>query len=154
MKGNRRADTRPERLLRAAIHARGLRFRKDYPVPIHGARPTRVDVAFTRARVAVFVDGCFWHACPLHGNVPSTNPHYWPDKLRRNRARDRLVTESLQRDGWTVVRIWEHEDVDDAARRVLQAVSTRPGAPRGPRPRQSPSPSEIDRERGASTDHR
>ena len=108
MKGNRRTNTRPERDLRAALHARGLRVRKDYPVCIHGGRATRVDVAFTRARVAVFVDGCFWHGCPLYGRVPSTNPHYWPDKLKRNQERDGLVTASLDRDGWAVVRLWEH----------------------------------------------
>lgn len=124
MKGNRRADTRPELMLRAALHSCGLRFRKDYPVRIHGARPTRVDIAFTRARVAVFIDGCFWHGCPLHGNVPTTNPHYWPEKLRRNRERDDIVTRSLERDGWTVVRLWEHMPLLDAVDRVALTVES------------------------------
>jgi DNA mismatch endonuclease, patch repair protein len=122
MKGNRRTDTRPEVALRAALHARGLRFRKDYPVAIHGARPTRLDVAFPRLRIGVLLDGCFWHGCPQHGRVPSANPQYWPDKLKRNRARDTLVTESLERDGWTVVRIWEHVPLDEAVDRVEQVV--------------------------------
>jgi len=123
MKGNRRTDTRPEVALRAALHARGLRFRKDYRLPIHGRRATRVDVAFTRARIAVFIDGCFWHGCPEHGRVPSTNPQYWPAKLARNRARDAAVTAGLEASGWTVVRVWEHEDVDEAAERVVAAVT-------------------------------
>jgi DNA mismatch endonuclease (patch repair protein) len=122
MKGNRRTDTRPERILRSALHARGLRFRKNYPVAIQGHRPTRVDVAFTRVRVAVFVDGCFWHGCPQHGNVPSANPHYWPDKLRRNRERDRLVTESLEGEGWTVIRLWEHVPLAEALKTIEQAL--------------------------------
>ncbi len=123
MKGNRRADTRPEVALRAALHARGLRFRKDYRLPIPGARPTRVDVVFTRARVAVFIDGCFWHGCPEHGRVPSTNAHYWPAKLARNRERDRRVTAGLEADGWTVVRAWEHEAVEGVVERVAAAVA-------------------------------
>ncbi|HMD60384.1 MAG TPA: very short patch repair endonuclease [Opitutaceae bacterium] len=127
MKGNRRTGTRPELILRSALHARGLRFRKDYPARVHGCRPTRIDVAFTRARVAVFVDGCFWHGCPLHGNVPATNPHYWPEKLRRNRERDRVVTSSLERDGWTVLRLWEHVPLDAAVEEVVVAVDDRSG---------------------------
>lgn len=122
MKGNRRADTRPEVALRAALHSRGLRFRKDHLLPVPGRRATRVDVVFTRARVAVFVDGCFWHGCPEHGRVPATNPHYWPSKIAGNRARDTLVTAALEADGWTVVRVWEHETVDEAAARVTAAV--------------------------------
>src|SRR4051812_13256963 len=100
MKGNRRADTKPEGLVRSALHARGLRFRKDYLVRVPGQRATRVDVAFPRCRVAVMIDGCFWHGCPEHGRTPKTNAHYWPAKLARNRDRDRRVTEALRRDGW------------------------------------------------------
>jgi DNA mismatch endonuclease (patch repair protein) len=123
MKGNRRSDTRPEVALRAALHARGLRFRKDYLVSIHGARATRIDVAFTGSRVAVFVDGCFWHGCPQHGRVPSANPQYWPEKIRRNRARDLLVSESLRQDRWTVVRLWEHVPMADAVETVVAVVA-------------------------------
>ena len=122
MKANPSFDTKPEVALRAALHARGLRFRKNFPVAIHEARGTRVDVAFTRARVAIFVDGCFWHGCPIHGTMPKANPHYWPAKLARNRARDLLVTESLERDGWTVLRIWEHVPLAEAVETVLATL--------------------------------
>lgn len=122
MKGNLRTDTRPEVALRSALHARGLRFRKDHRLSVPGGRATRGDVVFPRARVVVFVDGCFWHGCPAHGRVPSTNPHYWPAKLARNRARDERVTAALEEDGWTVLRIWEHVPVDEAVERVASAV--------------------------------
>jgi len=122
MKGNRRTDTRPEVALRSALHARGMRFRKDYKVPVPGGRATRGDVVFPRAGVVVFVDGCFWHGCPEHGHVPRTNSHYWPAKLKRNRARDDRVTTALERDGWTVVRIWEHVPAVEAVERVEAAV--------------------------------
>jgi DNA mismatch endonuclease, patch repair protein len=114
MKGNRSRDTAPEVALRSALHARGLRFRKEYPVPL-AERRVKVDVAFPRKHVAVFVDGCFWHGCPEHGHEPRRNTHYWGPKLSRNRQRDRAVTEELRRAGWTVVRIWEHVSADDAA---------------------------------------
>jgi DNA mismatch endonuclease (patch repair protein) len=125
MISNRRVDTDPEIALRAALHARGLRFRKDYPVQIHGGRATRIDVAFPRARVAVFVDGCFWHACALHGQAPKSNADFWAAKLEANRKRDRLVSSSLGRDGWAVVRAWEHEPLDDVVDRVAVAVAER-----------------------------
>jgi DNA mismatch endonuclease (patch repair protein) len=122
MRANRRVDTAPEIALRAALHARGLRFRKDYPIAVRGGRATRIDVAFTGARVAIFLDGCFWHACPQHGETPNSNTEFWTGKLAANRERDRLVTESLERDGWRVIRIWEHESVQQAANRVAAAV--------------------------------
>jgi DNA mismatch endonuclease, patch repair protein len=125
MQANRRADTAPELALRAALHAKGLRFRKDYPLSATGPRRTRVDVVFTRARVAVFVDGCFWHGCPEHGLIPKANADYWVPKLERNRERDREVTEALRRDGWSVIRVWEHESVEVAAERIARAVYTR-----------------------------
>ena len=127
MIANTRADTAPEVALRAALHARGLRFRKDYPMKIHGARPTRIDVAFTRARVAVFLDGCFWHACPLHGQTPKSNAEFWATKLEANQKRDRLVSSSLERDGWTVVRAWEHEPMEDLVDLVAATVAKRMG---------------------------
>jgi len=122
MKGNRRADTKPEVTLRAALHARGLRFRKDFMVRSSDGTKARVDIVFTRARVAVFVDGCFWHGCPEHGRVPSTNGQYWPAKLARNRARDERVTAALKVDGWTVVRIWEHVPLAKAVELVALTV--------------------------------
>jgi DNA mismatch endonuclease (patch repair protein) len=126
MKGNRRSDTRPEVALRAALHARGLRFRKDYLVRIPSFRATRIDIAFTKARMAVFVDGCFWHGCPDHGRVPSTNAHYWPAKLARTRDRDERLTHALEAHGWRVIRLWEHVPVDEAVHRVLDAMNRKP----------------------------
>lgn len=123
MKGNRRADTRPEVALRAALHARGLRFRKDYLVPVAGRRPTRIDIAFTRTRVAVFVDGCFWHSCPEHGHTPRANTAYWKPKLERNKLRDSAVTDALREAGWSVVRVWEHVPLSDAATMIANAVA-------------------------------
>jgi DNA mismatch endonuclease (patch repair protein) len=121
MKGNRRVDTRPELALRSALHRRGLRFRKDVRLRTKQATMT-VDVVFTRQRVAVFVDGCFWHCCPDHGNRPRVNTGYWGEKLRRNVERDRRNTAALQAENWHVVRLWEHTDVEEAAAIVMAAV--------------------------------
>jgi DNA mismatch endonuclease (patch repair protein) len=125
MQANRRADTKPEIELRAALHARGLRFRKDFLVRTSSGVKTKVDVAFTRAQIAVFVDGCFWHGCPEHGVIPRANSHYWEPKLNRNRKRDREVTASLESDGWTVVRFWEHELLEDAVEQVSSMLDLR-----------------------------
>lgn len=125
MKANRRRDTRPEITLRRALHAQGLRFRKDYLVGLVGRRPVRVDVAFTRLRVAVFVDGCFWHACTEHGVVPRSNRSYWEPKLARNAQRDRDIDSALTSEGWVVLHIWEHVRLDEAAEVVVEAVERR-----------------------------
>jgi len=120
MKGNRRVDTKPEVALRSALHRRGLRFRKN--VALRPAqRLRRVDIVFPSARLAVFVDGCFWHACPEHGNSPKVNTGYWSVKLARNVARDAVVNQELQDAGWTVVRVWEHEPIEKAAARIERA---------------------------------
>lgn len=124
-----RRDTAPELALRRALHARGLRYRVCYPVP--GQRRRTIDIAFTRARVAVFVDGCFWHACPVHGTSPSANNQWWATKLAANSARDRDTTATLEEMGWRVVRVWEHTPVDEAMRRVLGVLE--PGAGRAAR---------------------
>jgi DNA mismatch endonuclease (patch repair protein) len=117
MRRNPRRDTRPEIELRSELHRRGLRFRKDLPLRVPG-RVVRPDVAFTRARIAVFVDGCFWHACPLHGNQPRANTDYWRPKLARNVARDLAVDAALRCAGWRVLRAWEHEPAAQVADRV------------------------------------
>ncbi|MGY4772894.1 very short patch repair endonuclease (plasmid) [Kribbella sp. CWNU-51] len=117
----RRTDTRPELALRSALHRAGLRFRKDLRIDLGSIKP-RPDIVFTRARVAVFVDGCFWHCCPEHGRPPTRNTAYWGPKLERNLARDEMNTAGLTEAGWTVVRIWEHDPVSDAAERILEAV--------------------------------
>lgn len=123
MQGNRGVDTGPELALRSELHRRGLRFRKT-TTPIEGVR-CRADLVFKRARVAVFVDGCFWHRCPIHGTQPRTNNEYWQAKLDRNVARDRRNDEALMTSGWEVVRVWEHEDVGAAADRVEATVNGR-----------------------------
>jgi DNA mismatch endonuclease (patch repair protein) len=116
-----RRDTRPELALRTMLHGAGLRFRVSYPVP-ELTRCT-IDVAFTRRKVAVFVDGCFWHDCPEHGTRPKTNASRWADKLAANRSRDRKVDAQLENHGWSVLRIWEHEDVSAAFSRILECIS-------------------------------
>jgi DNA mismatch endonuclease, patch repair protein len=122
MRANRSHNTAPERALRSALHCLGLRFRKDYRVEAAGLR-TKVDVAFPRIRVAVFVDGCFWHQCPTHGTMPATNVEYWRAKLEHNVDRDRRLTKALEGEGWTVLRFWEHGSMVDAAESVARIVS-------------------------------
>lgn len=121
MRKNRKRDTRPELALRSELHARGARFRVNLLLHLDGLS-VRPDVVFTRQKVAVFVDGCFWHGCPEHGNVPSRNADYWGPKLDRNARRDRLVNDGLEASGWTVLRFWEHEPVNDVADRVMRAL--------------------------------
>jgi DNA mismatch endonuclease (patch repair protein) len=118
---NRRRDTRPEVRLRSELHRRGLRFRKDLLVRTTHAK-TRVDICFTRVRVAVFVDGCFWHGCPDHQHVPKRNTGYWAPKLAANVDRDRRVDRAFRADGWWVLRVWEHEDPRSAAERIESIV--------------------------------
>ena len=120
----KRSNTKPEIALRHALHATGLRYRKDYPLRL-GRKLIRPDIAFTRARVAVFVDGCFWHRCPRHGEVPATNVGFWSAKLEANEARDREQNRLLGDAGWLVVRIWEHEPLDAAIATVRAALTAR-----------------------------
>jgi DNA mismatch endonuclease (patch repair protein) len=108
-----RSSTKPEVALRRELHRRGLRFRIN-----HAKLPGRPDLSFTRARVAVFVDGCFWHRCPEHGTMPRNNRDWWQAKLDRNVARDRAKDTALTGLGWTVLHVWEHEAIDAAADRV------------------------------------
>lgn len=126
MKANRRVDTKPERVIRSLLHARGLRFRKDYPVEVGGLR-VRPDIVFTRARVAVFIDGCFWHHCPEHGETPVANRAFWEQKFARNQARDRRVDHALREDDWIVLRLWEHEAPEAVADEIRSVVGERRG---------------------------
>ena len=122
MQANKRRDTAPEMALRSGLHGLGLRFRVDYPVAVGGPRrPVRVDIALTRARIAVFVDGCFWHSCPIHGTVPRSNTEYWIPKLAENVQRDRHTDQALIDQGWVVIRVWEHEEASAVARRIEAA---------------------------------
>jgi DNA mismatch endonuclease, patch repair protein len=122
MRAVRRVDTKPEILLRRAIHSRGLRFRKDLRLDLPDRR-VRPDVVFTRIKLAVFVDGCFWHCCPQHGSYPKANFSYWQPRLDANVARDLLVNQSLRQAGWRVIRIWEHEPIEAAADKIQRAVA-------------------------------
>ena len=127
MRANRRTDTKPELALRRALHRQGYRFRKDYRLDLADGKRVRPDIAFTARRVAVFVDGCFWHACPEHGSKPATNVWYWEPKLRRNVERDRAADAALAAAGWNVVRVWEHEPLEAAVTAVLAALAGPPG---------------------------
>ena len=121
MQGNAPRDTKPELAVRRVVHGLGLRYRVDAR-PIAGLR-RRADLLFTRAKVAVYVDGCFWHGCATHYKAPGgPNAEYWAAKVLRNQQRDRETTQALREAGWIVVRIWEHEDPAEAAVRVVAAV--------------------------------
>jgi DNA mismatch endonuclease (patch repair protein) len=117
----RSRDTKPELQLRSAIWTLGLRYRVDFTVV--GRR--RVDIAFTRAKVAVFVDGCFWHACPLHSSAPKSNAAWWATKLEANKTRDLDTNNQLEELGWVVLRVWEHDDVAGAAALIASVVRDR-----------------------------
>jgi DNA mismatch endonuclease, patch repair protein len=123
MRSNKPRDTRPELALRKAMHRLGLRYRVSMR-PLPDVRRT-ADVIFTRAKVAVFLDGCFWHGCPEYHTVAITNADYWAEKVRHNRRHDVETDELLTRSGWQVIRIWEHEDAATAAERVAKAVRAR-----------------------------
>lgn len=120
----RRRDTKPEVALRRLLFAAGLRYRVSYPVP--GQRRRTIDIAFTRQRLAVFVDGCFWHGCPQHGTSPQANEAWWRRKLQANRARDRDTERMLAELGWTTLRVWEHENPASAAAAVIRLLSSDP----------------------------
>jgi DNA mismatch endonuclease (patch repair protein) len=115
-------DTQPELLLRRILHRQGLRYRVHLR-PERGIR-RQADIVFTRAKVAVFVDGCFWHRCPEHGTEPKANSVWWKAKLDRNSERDRETDQALVAAGWTVIRVWEHEDPVEAAARVKAALQS------------------------------
>jgi DNA mismatch endonuclease (patch repair protein) len=122
MQAQRRHDTEPELALRRRLHAMGLRYRV-HERPLPDLR-RQADLVFRRARVAVFVDGCFWHGCPEHGRrAHAVNGWYWPEKIERNRTRDADTDARLRAAGWDVVRVWEHETTAGAARRVARAVA-------------------------------
>lgn len=116
-------DTAAELSVRRLLHAAGLRYRVEYPVP--GMKRRRIDVAFTSVKVAVLIDGCFWHGCPEHATQPKSNAEWWRQKLDRNIARDTETKEHLAAAGWEVLRFWEHEAPDDVALRIASVVERR-----------------------------
>ena len=119
MQATRRKNTAAELALRRALFSRGLRYRVEYALP--GTRRT-ADVAFPRLKLAVFVDGCFWHGCPLHGTWPKANARWWREKIDANRRRDRDTDERLRESGWAVMRFWEHADAASSAGAVASMV--------------------------------
>jgi DNA mismatch endonuclease (patch repair protein) len=130
MQANKARDSQPELALRSRLHRLGLRYRVAVR-PEPAVRRT-ADVVFTRARVAVFLDGCFWHGCPEHYRPSHRNEDFWREKIARNRDRDAETDSLLQQAGWAVVRVWEHEDAAAAASRVAAVVRARPVG--GPEP--------------------
>jgi DNA mismatch endonuclease (patch repair protein) len=111
-----RSSSGPEMLIRRELHSRGLRFRVNHP-----RLPGRPDIAFTAARIAVFIDGCFWHSCPDHSVLPKNNRDWWRSKLERNVERDREKDALLEKLGWTVLHVWEHEEPLEAADAIEQS---------------------------------
>ncbi len=127
MRANRGRDTGPELRIRKALHALGYRYRTDHPLAIDRRR--RGDIVFTRLRLVVFIDGCFWHGCPEHHVTPRTNRGFWRAKISANRERDRDTDDRLRAAGWTVIRHWEHEE----PRTVVESLIRRLGPPGSPR---------------------
>ncbi|WP_443078084.1 very short patch repair endonuclease [Streptomyces sp. SP17KL33] len=123
MQAIRSRDTTPERLIRRLVHAQGLRYRVAAR-PLPDLRRT-ADMVFRPVKVAVFIDGCYWHGCPDHYVPPKTNVGYWSDKVARNMARDRDTDQRLAEAGWTVLRFWEHEPAVDCAARIATEVDSR-----------------------------
>lgn len=123
MQGNRSKDTKPELAVRRAVHALGLRYRVAVR-PLHGIRRS-ADLVFPRAKVAVFVDGCFWHGCPEHYREPVSNVDFWRLKVSTNRARDLETTELFRLSGWVVLRFWAHDDPVVAADEIRRVVGQR-----------------------------
>jgi DNA mismatch endonuclease (patch repair protein) len=121
MKANRGKDTKPELAVRKALHRSGLRYRTNY-APLTDHRRLTGDIVFTRQRIVVLIDGCFWHQCPLHFVMPKSNVGYWGSKIAANVERDLRSTELMRDAGWRVMRFWEHEDPEGVARRVAETV--------------------------------
>lgn len=120
MQGNKARDTRAELAVRGLLHARGLRYRVNYR-PLGELRRT-ADIVFTRQKIAVLIDGCFWHGCPLHYTRPTANREFWDAKVERNKVRDVDTARALEAAGWTVLRFWEHEGAAEVAGTIAAAV--------------------------------
>jgi DNA mismatch endonuclease, patch repair protein len=121
MQAIRSRDTKPEQLVRRLVHAKGLRYRVAAK-PLPGLRRT-ADMVFRPVKLAVFVDGCYWHGCPDHYVPPKTNPGYWSGKVAGNVARDRNTDAALTAAGWTVLRFWEHESAESSADQIALTVA-------------------------------
>lgn len=123
MRRVRQKGTSAELQLRSHLHALGLRYRVQFPA-LPGLK-RKVDLAFTRIKIAVFVDGCFWHSCPIHGTKPKENSAWWSAKLEQNIHRDRDTDRRLREAGWTVLRYWEHENFGEVAQQIEKLVRDR-----------------------------
>jgi len=123
MRAIKRTGTQPELRLRRALHASGLRYRVDMRLVL-SRKAVRPDIVFTRQRVAVFVDSCFWHRCPAHGTLPVSNAEWWEAKLTRNAYRDAEVDRLLVEHGWTVIRAWQHDATQETVDRVRDALGS------------------------------
>ncbi|MFI5678331.1 very short patch repair endonuclease [Streptomyces cellulosae] len=121
-------DTALEVAVRRLLHASGLRYRVHVPVP--GMPRRTIDIVFTKVKIAIFLDGCFWHGCPEHATHPKVNAEWWRLKLDKNMARDRETSDHLRAAGWMVLRFWEHESVEEVARQIVDAVAARRPPPR------------------------
>jgi len=120
MQSNRGRDTGPELLLRRELHGLGLRYRVN--VRVEPTLRRTVDIAFTKVKLAVFVDGCFWHGCPVHGTSPKTNSDFWNSKIGATEKRDLETSEALDRLGWKVLRFWEHDNPEESAKQVFEMM--------------------------------
>ena len=120
MKMQRQRDTYPEKQLRSMLHRMGFRYRTHLE-PIRGLR-IHADILFPRVKIALFVDGCFWHSCPEHGTLPKANREWWKHKLAINTERDERAEKTLRSQGWTVIRIWEHEDPEIASAAIAKTL--------------------------------
>ena len=127
MAATRSRDNPREVAVRSALHRIGLRYRIHRRLVPRSNRT--VDIAFVRAKVAVFLDGCFWHGCPLHGTSPKTNSEWWREKIAANRARDSDTDSRLKQQGWSVVRIWEHVPIEDAVALIVDTLNAKNGEP-------------------------
>lgn len=123
MKAAKPRDTAPEKALRSALHKKGLRFRIDQK-PITKLN-RRADIIFRFAKVAVFVDGCFWHGCPIHGTQAKANAEFWRNKITRNQERDLETNQLLKNAGWKVIRVWEHENPEKVAEKIYKIIQKR-----------------------------
>lgn len=121
MRANRGTHTGPEMSVRRALHARGWRYRTHKRLSAAGIQ-VRPDLVFSSQRVAIFIDGCYWHGCPTHGSSPKGNSEYWQAKFLRNTARDTRVNEALRSEGWTVVRVWEHVAIAEATQQIERVL--------------------------------
>jgi len=132
MQAQAQKDTAPEVVLRRALYRRGMRYRI-HVRPVAGLR-RQADIVFLGASVAVFVDGCWWHRCPTHSHAITNNTTWWTMKLAKNVARDRDTDRRLAEMGWTVVRVWEHDDPESVAERIARIVQAKRASSRSARP--------------------